>query len=125
MRLGGSGSGRAAAGAAAGTGMAGGAVLLGSFEAVSLDDGQIRSHPLALAARAAARISETRGVERVNMGQSFMSLGGCGLARCFAWIEVDGLDLPLVEIGRVLRRNVEWIAFLHGPYRAFGMRAPS
>jgi hypothetical protein len=58
--------------------------------------------------------------------------GGRGLvnrlfsgAMGFTRIEVDNLDLPLVEVGRVLRRNLQRIALLDRLHRAFGERTPS
>ena len=54
-----------------------------------------------------------------NANATLGSILGC------PWIEVDGLDLPLIEIRRILRGNVQRIAFLDRQHRAFGMRAPS
>src|ERR1700731_4864618 len=45
-------------------------------------------------------------------------------AECVLWVEMDGLALPLLEIRRILRRNVQRIAFEHGAHRAFRVCAP-
>src|SRR5579863_1313676 len=40
-------------------------------------------------------------------------------------VEMHGLVFPLLEIGNILRRHLERIAFEHGAHRALGIGAPS
>src|ERR1700674_1804831 len=100
------------------------ASLLVSFEVVSVEDGQSQSQPAAPLATVAASISAPIDFKGMIMESAFLRFGRAGLALRFAWIEVDCLHLPLVEIGGVLWGNVERVAFLNRAHCALGMRAP-
>src|SRR5580704_9101023 len=118
MRFGGSGA-EGAEGVAATVGASVGGGLLVCFEAVSFEEGQKRSQPAAPTPRAAPSIRRRRAVERMVMERTFIEYRRQGLPLRFSRIEVDGLNLPLVEIGRILGGNVQRIALLDRPHRAF------